>query len=308
MTNGMPFYAYNGINTAQLVDGHFKNIYIHRTGEKSTDKQMSLYSTISDISTLAHDSAYWIDNVSTFIRYNPTSIEIENCDYINCNNASFGSIELDNMIRLDSGQSEVGFYVYDTEYNAVANAHFANVILHQDGDTAGVSKNIWEILQWIDDVSRGWLDDTSLNLDYVITKNGSDVSIRGRDVIVDGGQISLKTAGGRYIDLKPNGDESLEIKRYDYDKGRYIDANFSCGDLIANGRVQAEAVYIKTGSGQSVELKEYLNSTYTDVTNLITENTKLKADIKKNTDDIVAIKNKINDIINETTTTPFPIS
>lgn len=310
MTNGMPFYAYNGINTAQLVDGHFKNIYIHRTGEKSSD-QMSLYSAISDISTSARDSSYWVNNVRKFIIYdesNPTGIEIDSCDSINCNNASFGSIELDNMIRLDSGDSDMGLFVYDTEHNTIANAHFANAILHQNGNTDGVSKNVWDILQWVEDVSNGWLKDTSTKLDYVIKQTDRDVSIRGKDVIVDGGQILLKGIAGRYIKLSPNGDEGLWLKGYD-SKNNPSDGTFYCGDLIASRMVKAKKVYIEDvpDSGEFVELKEYLNKTYTDVAGLVADVTTMKTQVEENTEKIGTIIKKVNEIIGKMPDAPAPI-
>lgn len=307
MTNGMPFYAYNGMNTTQLVDGHFKNIYIHRTGEKSTD-QMSLYSAISDISTLAQDSKYWIDNVKNFIIYdesNPTAIEIKDCEYISCNNASFGSVELANIRLSGSGnKSESDFYVYNTDENVIANAHFADVILH---DTNNETKSVREILQWVEDVSGGWLNNTSTNLDYVIKKDNFDnINIQGKNINVDGGQISLKNTSGKYIDLKPD-EKSLIIGRYD--DGKYVNADFVCGDLISK-KVQADEVYIKSGTGSEtyVELKNYLNATYTNVTNLIVENTSLNAAITKNKNDITEIKKKINDIISNSNLDISPIS
>ena len=306
MTNGMPFYAYNGINTAQLVDGHFKNIYIHRTGEKSSD-QMSLYSAISDISTSARDSSYWVNNVRKFIIYdesNPTGIEIDSCDSINCNNASFGSIELDNMIRLDSGDSDMGLFVYDIEHNIIANAHFANAILHQNGNADGESKNVWDILQWVEDVSNGWLNDTSTKLAYVFTtKNSVDVSIRGKNVIVDGGQILLRGSAGGYINLNPNGEDGLRVNR-GYDKnGNLIDGKFYCSDLIASGKVQAREVYIDTSVG-SLELKEYLNETYTKVTDLVANIKDNKNNIDDINKDIKNIKDKINEIIGKLSDKP----
>lgn len=295
MANGMPFYAYNGANTTQLVDGHFKNLYVHRTGEKSSD-QMSVYSAISDISTLARDATDWISNISQFVIYdesNPTNVEINNCDYINCNQGSFGFIELDDTIRLDGGESEIGFYVYETgENNVVANAHFANVVLHQNGDTAGTSKNVWDLLQWVEDVSSSWLAETSTNLDYVITKTGPDIDIKGKNIIVDKGQISLYDTGGDRIDFKPNGPTSLIIRSGD-DNG-----DLTCRHLNTTGILKAEEIQIKTSTG-FVELKAYLNATYTDVTKLIADNTTMNSNISKNSTNIEKIRTAVNSIINQ---------
>ena len=247
ITNGDALYALNGTNDAQLVDGHFKTVYLHDAGLKSSH-MINVTSELKSTSTLltAHEDLLngvgglteihqYVDNehvltdiseiVSTTTRTNALSIEEDNNTI---SGATFKAVG--NEISLFAN-NDIGVYaplvVSDIKLKADTNSQQTML---QDYIT-----NRLEPALVVNDKAKAMFDSNTQNAatDLVLR----NATITNSFVITNSNTTSYTTLS--HFTGSANANGFIVHNNINNDLG-----TIKCGDLIAN------EIFLSTGSSQ----------------------------------------------------------
>lgn len=289
--NGLPFYALNGTNTAQLVAGHFKQIILHNNGDRSSDA-LDVYKTLQNVSTLLDAHTAWIGNVSTYITYDQTNpgagINITT-NQLEAKDLSVGTFRLTGTTQdyiLSGGDSGItvksigsdnttglsSMILYDVKINS-----------DQSGNSSDTVRSVTDYMKTVDNLNNLT---SSLNekISNAILNSSTSIApiynLNARNLSINQGTIAINPQGAGHISyiaaITNENNSGIQIlNSNDLNNGN----NF--GDLTA-GKIQANSLLLKNGD------------VYTDIKTYITDNLTSVASFGTSLSTAIA---KINEII-----------